>query len=68
MAQMIRFFIVLLALLSSWSAVAEDQSLANLFSQQGIEGTIVISALQSEKIFIHNDFRAHQRVSTASTC
>jgi len=67
MAQMIRFFIVLLALLSSWSAVAEDQSLANLFSQQGIEGTIVISALQSEKIFIHNDFRAHQRFSTAST-
>lgn len=64
---MIRFFIVLLALLSSWSAVAEDQSLANLFSQQGIEGTIVISALQSEKIFIHNDLRAHQRFSTAST-
>lgn len=64
---MSRVFITVIAFLGSLSAVAEDQSLANLFWQQGIEGTIVISSLQKEKTLIHNDLRAHQRFSTAST-
>ncbi|MGZ8876245.1 MAG: OXA-198 family carbapenem-hydrolyzing class D beta-lactamase [Halobacteriota archaeon] len=62
-----KFFIAFLVLLLLLPAVAEDQVLARLFSQQGIEGTIVISSLHNGKTFIHNDLRANQRFSTAST-
>ena len=60
-------FILFLALLWSLPAVAEDQVVAELFSQQRLDGTIVISSLDNEKNFIHNDPRANQRFSTAST-
>jgi beta-lactamase class D len=60
-------FILFLALLWSLPAVAEDQVLAGLFSQQRLDGTIVISSLHNGKNFIHNDLRANQRFSTAST-
>lgn len=62
-----KFFIIFFAFLVSAPAVAEDQELAKLFSQQGIEGAIVISSLHNGKTFIHNDSRASQRFSTAST-
>lgn len=62
-----KFFIAFLAFLLSVPAVAEDQVLARLFAQQGIDGTIVISSLHNGKTFIHNDSRAIQRFSTAST-
>lgn len=64
---MSKFFILFLALLCSFSAIAEDQVLAGLFSQQRLDGTIVISSLHSEQTFIHNDLRANQRFPTAST-
>ena len=64
---MSKFFIAFLAFLLSAPAVAEDQVLAKLFAQRGIDGTIVISSLHSGKTFIHNDPRANQRFSTAST-
>lgn len=64
---MSKFFIAFLALLWSLPAVAEDQVLAGLFSQQGMKGTIVISSLHDRKTFIHNDLRANQRFSPAST-
>ncbi len=64
---MSKFFIAFLAFLLSVPAVAEDQALARLFAQQGIVGTIVISSLHNGKTFIHNDPRAKQRFSTAST-
>ena len=64
---MSKFFIAFLAFLLSVPAVAEDQALARLFAQQGIDGTIVISSLHNGKTFIHNDPRAKQRFSTAST-
>lgn len=51
----------------SASANAEDQALSELFSEQGIEGTVVISSLNSGKTYIHNNSRANQRFSTAST-
>lgn len=57
----------LLALLFSLPSVAEDQIIAGLFSQQGIEGTMVISSLQDGQTFVHNDVRANQRFSPAST-
>lgn len=64
---MSKLFILFLALLCSLSAAAEDQVLAGLFSQQGLDGTIVISSLHSGQTFIHNDLRANQRFPTAST-
>ncbi|NLP11846.1 class D beta-lactamase [bacterium] len=64
---MSKFFIVFLALLWSLPASAEDQALAGLFSQHGIKGTIVLSSLHSGKKFIHNDSRANEQFSAAST-
>lgn len=64
---MSKYIIVLLAFLLSDSAAAEDKVLAKLFGQQGIDGTIVISSLHDGKSFIHNDPRANQRFSPAST-
>lgn len=64
---MSKLFIAFIAFLWSLSAVAEDKTLAQLFSQKGMEGAIVISSLHNGKTFIHNDLRANQRFSTAST-
>jgi beta-lactamase class D len=55
------------ALLLSPLASAEDTDIAQLFAQQGIEGTIVIASLQTGHAFVHNDRRARQRFSSAST-
>lgn len=62
-----RVFIGSLFLLFSLAASANDKEIGKLFSQQNIEGTMVISSLQSKQTFIHNDARAEQRFSTAST-
>lgn len=64
---MSKLFTLFLALLWSLPAVTEDQILAEIFAQQGLDGTIVISSLHNGKNFIHNDLRAHQRFPTAST-
>jgi len=64
---MSKLFISFLALLWLMPASAEDQVLARLLSQHKLEGTIVISSLHDGNEFIHNDHRAHQRFSTAST-
>ena len=64
---MIKILIVISALLWSMPALAEDPALAELFSQQGVQGTIVMSSLNGGKTFIHNDLRAGQRFSPAST-
>ena len=64
---MIKILIVISALLWSMPALAEDPALTELFSQQGVQGTIVMSSLNGGKTFIHNDLRAGQRFSPAST-
>lgn len=64
---MSNIFIGVLVLLWSFAAHAEDQLLASIFSQHGMEGTIVISSLNNGKTFIHNDLRANQRFPIAST-
>lgn len=46
---------------------AEDHAIEKLFTEQGIEGTIVISSLNTRQTFIHNDSRANRRFSPAST-
>ena len=62
-----KFFIAFLGFILSVPAVAQDEALAKLFAQQGIDGTIVISSLRSGMTFTHNELRAKQRFSTAST-
>ncbi len=64
---MSKIFIAFLTLLWSLPVAAEDQVLSEILSQQGMEGTIVISSLHNGETFIHNDLRANQRFSTAST-
>ena len=64
---MIKILIVISALFWSMSAIAADPVLAELFSQQGVQGTIVLSSLNGGTTFIHNDLRAGQRFSPAST-
>ena len=60
-------FLVFLSLLFSLPVLAEDESLAKLFEQQDIYGTIMISALHSGHIYVHNESRAKQRFTAAST-
>jgi beta-lactamase class D len=55
------------SLLLSPLAYAEDEAIAKLFRRQGIEGTIVISSMRNDHTLIHNDTRAIQRFSSAST-
>ncbi|MFO1417123.1 MAG: class D beta-lactamase [Methylotetracoccus sp.] len=62
-----RYLVALLALLWAWSAVAEDRVLASLFSRYGVSGTIVLASLHGGQTFIHDDHRAHRRLSPAST-
>jgi len=59
--------ILFLVLLFSIQLVAEDRDISKLFSQENIVGTMVISSLYSGQRFIHNDRRANQRFTTAST-
>ena len=56
-----------LALICPLPALAEDPELARLFSEQGVEGTIVLSSLRGGETLIHNEPRANQQFSPAST-
>ena len=47
--------------------MAEDRVLAALLARHGVTGTMVIASLQGAQIFIHNDARAHQPFTPAST-
>ena len=48
-------------------ASAEDLAISKLFAQKRVDGTVVISSLKSGQTLIHNDTRASQRFSPAST-
>jgi beta-lactamase class D len=64
---MSKLFITFFVFLFSTQAAAEDQVIAKLFAQRGMDGTIVISSLRGGQTFIHNDPRANHRFSPAST-
>jgi len=55
------------ALLFSTLVFASDETIAKIFAQQGVEGTIVVSSLRDGKTVIHNESRAAQRYPVAST-
>ena len=57
--------VTLLALASQ--SRAEDPELASIFSRLNVEGTVVISSLDGQKNFVHNDLRANTELLPAST-
>ena len=59
--------IMLLTFFYSTTSFAEDNQLADLFEKKNAQGTIIISSLDGEKNFSHNDGRRDFRFSTAST-
>ncbi len=64
---MYKLYILLCVCLFSLKAVAEDSDIERIFTQQRIEGTIVIASLEGDRIFVHNDIRAGRKMSPAST-
>ena len=56
-----------LTLILSFFVKAEDPLLSQVFQQNAIEGTLIISALNSNKTYIHNSKRASTPFSPAST-
>lgn len=62
-----KYALVVLSLLWTLSAHAEDPSLAKVFADRDVRGAIVISSLDGNQGFIHNDARAQQRFPCAST-
>lgn len=55
------------ALLFSPLVSANDAAIAEIFTRQGVEGTIVVSSIRDGKTVIHNESRANQRYPVAST-
>jgi beta-lactamase class D len=62
-----RLFSLVFALLVSTLACAEDAMIARLFANDGVEGTMVVASLRGKQRIVHNDARAAQRFSPAST-
>ncbi len=46
---------------------AEDAEIASFFSDAGVEGTMVIAALDGSQRYVHNETRAERRFPVAST-
>ena len=60
-------FLALLFLALSGVARAEDADIARLFDKAGVEGTLVIELAQTGQRYLHNDARAKQPFTAAST-
>ena len=68
MYKLVSFAVTLVFLLSCASqSRAEDPDLANVFDRLHADGTIVISSLDGQKTFVHNDVRAKTELLPAST-
>lgn len=52
---------------AAYPAHAEDPALAKLFTDHGLEGTVVMSSVRTGRTFVHNDARANRRLPVAST-
>ena len=63
-----RSILTLLIALSFIAPVhAEDPDIARLFSEAGIEGTMVIARIDGGETYVHNEARAERRFPAAST-
>jgi beta-lactamase class D len=67
MTPMRRIFTLLIAMSFSAQVHAEDPDIARLFSEAGIEGTMVIARLDGGETYVHNEARAERRFPSAST-
>ncbi len=56
-----------IAIVFSAQGHAEDAEIASLFSDAGVEGTIVIATLDGNQSYVHNEARAGRRFPSAST-
>jgi beta-lactamase class D len=63
----VKYLLVFVSLLLPVSARAEDPSLADVFAQRDVRGTIVLSSLDGKQRYIHDERRAQQRFPCAST-
>lgn len=52
---------------STFICHAEDSTLARIFQDRSVEGTIAIASLDGKNEYIHNDKRSETRLVTAST-
>ncbi|WP_254786761.1 class D beta-lactamase [Methylomonas sp. LWB] len=59
----------LLCLLAVWPSLsrANDPSLAALFAERQLSGTLIIATADGSQRYVHNDARASQRYASAST-
>jgi beta-lactamase class D len=64
---MLRQLICILIIFTASTSFAEDKDLAELFKKYDVKGTVVISSLSGEEQYIHNDNRAKEMLSPAST-
>lgn len=62
-----RLLITKVLLCLSMVAHAEDAAIADLFSNAGVTGTILIESAKTGQRFIHNDARSEQAFTAAST-
>jgi len=60
-------FTLLIAIVFATQGQAEDAEIASLFSEAGVEGTIVIVTLDGSQSYVHNETRAERRFPSAST-
>ncbi|AEG01606.1 class D beta-lactamase [Methylomonas methanica] len=63
----LKFVVLIFVSLVVAETVADDQTIARLFVQRNVEGTLVLSSLRGGQTFVHNTFRAQQRFAAAST-
>jgi hypothetical protein len=57
---------LLIAVVFATQGHAEDAEIASLFSDAGVEGTIVIENLDGNERYVHNETRAGRRFPAAS--
>lgn len=59
--------LTLAVLVCSLPALAGDAAMAAIFSRYGLQGTLVLSSLNTGRTFVHQDVRASRPVPVAST-
>lgn len=67
MNKTVLFIATLLVSIAVSPVYGVDEDLANLFKNEGVNGTIVISSLDGSKTYIYDDERANMEIVPAST-
>ncbi len=59
-------FLIVFVLISNL-ALAEDKAISSIFSAESADGTIILQSLRGGRTITHNDERAYRRFASAST-